>query len=92
MNTEAKFKVTHLVNLSGRYFVFVEQLNDCDFNFKSGMYLGNIKVLNFDIPRKVDENGKQVLNVFGFLVENQSDLNRLTVSDIVELTEHKNDK
>lgn len=87
MNTKAKFKVTHLVNLSGNYFVFVAQLNDCDFNFKLGMYLGNIKVISFDIPRKVDENGKQVLNVFGFLVENQSDLNRLTVGDIVELTE-----
>jgi hypothetical protein len=91
MSTKVKFKVTYLANLSGRNVVAVEQLNSIDFKAKAGMYLEKIQILGFEIPRFIDVNRKQKSNIYVFWVEESSELELLSIDDIVELSEPNND-
>ncbi len=85
---KSKFKVINVATLSDRKVVVVEQLGGNDFIIEPGMYLGNVKVLGFDIPRIIDANGKQKPNVHVFWVEDFGDM---AVGDVIELKKHKND-
>lgn len=86
MNKNPKFKVENVANLSGRYVIFAKRLNNLDFTLESETCLGGINVLNFQIPRIIDKNGKQRFDIFAFQIESLTDLKKFSVNDILELT------
>lgn len=45
------------------------QTNSCDWKIGRYSSLDGAGILSADIPRKVDENGKQMKNVWGFWLD-----------------------
>ena len=86
MSKKPTFEVTHKANLSTRYVIFTKYLNNIDFKIDSKSCLGGIRILNMQIPRKVDKEGKQDMNAFAFEVENESDLEKINIGDVLEIT------
>ena len=86
MNEKPTFEVTHKANLSGRYVILTKCLSNADFKIDKDSCLGGTRILNMEIPRIVDTHGKQNMNAFAFGVENQSDLDKINIGDILELT------
>lgn len=88
MMAKSRFKIVNIATLSDRKVVVVEQLDGSDYRIEPGMFLGNVEILEFDIPRIVDVNGKQKLNVHAFWVE---DFDQMAVGDELEINKHQND-
>ena len=87
MKKSPKFKIEQICNFSGRGFVFAKCLDESDFLFKSGFYLGNAKVVYCDIPRLIYDEGKQRYDIWGFNLELLEDLGKFSVGDIVTLSQ-----
>ena len=82
----AKFKVEQTVTVSGRgAIVFAQPVDDNDFDLSEKMYLNGVKVTHADIPRALDEHGKQRLDIWGFCIEDEKDLSHFFEGQIVEL-------
>ena len=86
MNKKPTFEVTHKANLSGRYVIVTKCLSNIDFKIDKDSCLGGIRILNMEIPRIVDTHGKQDMSVFAFGVEHQSDLEKINIGDVLEIT------
>ena len=86
MNKKPTFEVTHKANLSTRYVIFTKCLNSIDFKIDNDTRLGDIRILNMQIPRKVDKDGKQDMSAFAFEVEHLSDLEKTNIGDVLEIT------
>ena len=86
MNDKPTFEVTHKANLSSRYVIVTKCQNNIDFKIDSNSCLGGISILNMEIPRIVDTHGKQDMSVFAFGVEHLSDLEKINIGDILEIS------
>ncbi len=82
-----RFEVEAVTRLSMGGVVFVCSLGNLDFIIKPGLFLGNAKIKGGDIPRKVDSQGQQVENIWGFNLESVNDLQQFEIGDIVELSQ-----
>ncbi len=82
-----RFEVEFVSNLSTNGVVFVRLLNNMNFIIKPGLFLGSAKISGGDIPRKIDSQGQQVENIWGFNLESVNDLQQFKIGDIVELSQ-----
>ncbi len=68
-----------------RSIIFAEYHQDDNFEFNPGDLLNERPVRSIDIPRKLDKNGKQLYNCWGFTLENELDSIYFKDGDEVEL-------
>ena len=79
---ESVFKVSNI-----GYFIGTRLLSDLNFRLTNNPRLGGVEITDwFDIPRSVDEKGRQRQGIFIFQFKNSEDREKLEQGQIVELT------
>ncbi len=68
-----------------RSIIFAESQLGSEFDFESGYLLNGRAVRAIDIPRKLDRNGQQLYNCWGFTLANELDSIYFKAGDEVEL-------
>ena len=85
-----QFEIENIFELKPRdkIFVLARLLNsNLDWRLTDESKLDEVQIENwFDIPRSVDKNGNQRLDLFAFMLKNNDDKGKLTINQIVELT------
>lgn len=84
----AVFLVEYLFEAGGRGYVIARLLDsETSFEVRAGARLGGVRVERWlDIPRALDTQGKQRMDVFGFCLKDIGDRDRLKIGDRAELT------
>lgn len=92
--TPPRFTVEGFFSHGSRALIFASALDPAmNFSVSNGARLGGCELLEFlDMPRALDEHGRQRLDLYVFELRNGSDLNRIEVGAIVELTARPVDK
>ncbi|MBS1120389.1 MAG: hypothetical protein H6Q90_2617 [Deltaproteobacteria bacterium] len=80
-----RFRVESLLERLG--IVFACQLDAGDFRLGPLSTLGGHRVLGFDVPRKLREDGSPDLALFGFRLERRQDVAGFVVGSIVQLVQ-----
>jgi hypothetical protein len=87
----AKFVIEGIFKITNRGYFISAKLIDNNLNFKvtKNSQIGEVEITDwFDIPRALDENGKQRLDFFIIQMKNTDDKEKLKEGQIVELVEN----
>lgn len=86
------FQIEYIYKKEDYGLIFVKYLSgEKEFEITSESKLGNIELEEYlDMPRKIDENGKLMLDSFIFKPKNKSDLNNFEVGQVVRLKQSNN--
>lgn len=85
----AKFEIDGIFQITNRGNFISARLINTDLNFQvtDNSRLGEVEVTKwFDIPRAIDNNGRQRMDLFFFKIKNEEDKEKLKKGEIVELT------
>jgi hypothetical protein len=80
-----EFEVEDALEISGRGVVLARALEDPNFPFGVEATLAGCPVTGFDIPRAVQPDGKQRLDLFSFFLERKEDLGKFSKGQRVQL-------
>jgi len=84
-----QFQIEAVVNISSQDKVYVlarELKVETNWKLSENARLGEVEIEKWlDIPRSLDENGSQRMDLFAFCLKNTYDKDKLKIGDIVEL-------
>jgi len=83
-----KFEVEDVIEMSGTgNVVFARKLEDGDFVVRNGLKLGGYEISAGDMPRNVNQEGSQRLDLWGFWLANDEDVKFFKKGEVVELSQ-----
>jgi hypothetical protein len=87
MKIQFEIESVFKLSLRDKVYVFAKQMNsNLDWKLTDNSKLGVIQIENWcDIPRAIDKNGNQGLDLFAFVLKNKYDKDKLKEGQIVEL-------
>jgi hypothetical protein len=86
MKQAAKFEVEDVLRYGGLgYRVLAKRLDETKFWLNNSTKLNGVPIRYGDIPRALDEHGDQRLDLWGFILLNESDRKKFQVGEIVDL-------
>ena len=84
----AKFEIEGIFNITSVGYIVAARLIDKDTEFRltNNSMLGGVAIENwYDIPRKLDKEGKLRSDLFVFYLKDPEDKAKLKANDVVEL-------
>lgn len=84
---KALFEIESVIEIMQKGVVLARELTPTEWALGFTATLNNIPIERYgDMPRALDKDGKQRLDLFAFILKDKSDKNKFSVGEIVELS------